>query len=150
MAETPLLEDGPDVRYTAYGKCTRDSEVLFLPKEKFGPYLRRHPEVAWEMLRAFAERMRELSSQLEGITLREVTTRLARYLLVEVAAAGAENDPQPKLTLPLAKGTLASYLGTVQETLSRTLARLSRDGIIEVDGPRVQVLDMAKLRRLAR
>jgi hypothetical protein len=37
----------------------------------------------------------------------------------------------------------------VQETLSRTLARLSRDGIIEVDGPRVRILDMARLRRLS-
>lgn len=74
VAETPLLDDGPDVRYAAYGKCTRESEVLFLPKEKFVPFLRRHPEVAWEMLRSFAARMRELSQQLEGITLREVTT----------------------------------------------------------------------------
>lgn len=150
IAETPLLEDGPDVRYSAYGKCTRDSEVLFLPREKFGPFLRRHPEVAWEMLKSFAARMRDLSLQLEGITLREVTTRLARYLLSEVTAAGSENDPQPKLTLPLAKSNLASYLGTVQETLSRTLARLSRDKIIDMDGPRVQVIDMARLRRLAR
>jgi CRP/FNR family transcriptional regulator len=149
VAETPLLEDGPDIRYPAYAKCTRDSEVLFLPREKFGPFLRHHPEVAWEMLRMFAARVREMALQLEGITLREVTTRLARYLLAEVAAAGAEQQAQPDLTLPLAKGTLASYLGTVQETLSRTLARLSRDGIIEVDGPRVRVLDLARLPRLS-
>ena len=49
------------------------------------------PEVAWEMLRAFAARMREMSEQLEGITLREVTTRLARYLVSEAAAAGIEH-----------------------------------------------------------
>lgn len=148
VAETSLLDEGADVRYSAYGKCTRDSEVLFLPREKFGPFLRRHPEVAWEMLRAFAARMREMSQQLEGITLREVTTRLARYLLNEVASAASE-EAEPVLMLPLTKATLASYLGTVQETLSRTLARLSRDGIIEVDGPRVRILDLARLKRLS-
>jgi hypothetical protein len=42
----------------------------------------------------------------------------------------SENQADP----PLAKGSLASYLGTVHETLSRTFARLVKDKVIEVDG----------------
>lgn len=149
LAEVPLFEDDPEARYPAHARVTRDSEILFLPKEKFGPFLRQHPEVAWEMLRSFAHRMRELSQQLEGVTLREVTSRLARYLLSELESSGAVEVTQPELTLPLTKGSLASYLGTVHETLSRTLARLIKERVIEVEGPRVKVLDLARLRRLA-
>ena len=89
-----------------------------------------------------------MSLQLEGVTLREVTSRLARYLLREVEAVSSDNDNQPVLTLPLTKGSVASYLGTVHETLSRTFARLIRDEVIAVDGPRITILDKAKLKRL--
>ncbi len=147
VAEDPLFED-PEARYPAHGRVTRDSEVMFLPREKFLPFLKQHPEVAWELLKGFAIRLRELSQQLEGVTLREVTARLARYLVSELEKSGRSREPRPVLTLPLAKGSLASFLGTVHETLSRSFARLIRERIVAVDGPRVTILDPARLQRL--
>lgn len=149
LAEVALF-DGPGALYAAHARVTRDSEVLFLPKDKFAPFLKQHPEVAWEMLKGFAERLKELTLQLEGVTLREVSARLARYLLREADASGAVGEAQPCLTLPLAKGSLASYLGTVHETLSRTFARLIKEEIVAVEGPRVTILDVARLKRLVK
>jgi len=69
LAEVPLFEEA-DAGYPAYGKVTRAGEVLFLPHERFVPFLKQHPEVAWEMLDVFAARIKELALQLEGVTLR--------------------------------------------------------------------------------
>ncbi len=151
FGETPMVAESPgDEHHAAHAKVTRDSEILLLPYDTFASFLKRHPEVAWEMLKVFARRMREMSQRLESFTLREVTARLARYLLVEMQAMSATGDSESQsvLTLPIAKGSLASYLGTVHETLSRTFARLVREQVIEVDGPRVRILDVARLRRL--
>ena len=52
------------------------------------------------------------------------------------------------LTLPLAKGSVASYLGTVHETLSRTFARLIREKVISVEGRKITILDRERLERL--
>jgi CRP-like cAMP-binding protein len=147
VAEDPLFED-PEARYPAHGRVTRDSEVMFLPRDRFLPFLKQHPEVAWEMLKGFAVRLRELSQQLEGVTLREVTARLARYLVTELDKSARRRDARPSLTLPLAKGSLASYLGTVHETLSRSFARLIRERIVTVEGPKVTILDVERLQRL--
>jgi CRP/FNR family transcriptional regulator len=147
LAEVPLFEDH-DAGYPAHARATRESEILFLPRERFVSFLKRHPQVAWQMLRGFAGRLKELSLQLEGVTLREVSSRLARYLLREVEASRAAADERPVLDLPLAKGAVASYLGTVHETLSRTFARLVREKIISVDGPKVTILDRKRLERL--
>jgi CRP/FNR family transcriptional regulator len=147
MADEPLFEE-QDAGYPAHARTTRDSEVLFLPKEEFTPFLQSHPEVAWEMLKDFAARMKELGLRLEGVTLREVTSRVARYLLREVEASGGAVDEQPELLLPLTKGSIASYLGTVHETLSRTFAKLIREKVISVEGSRVTILDRTKLERL--
>jgi CRP/FNR family transcriptional regulator len=47
------------------------------------------------------------------------------------------------------KGELASRLGTVSETLSRTFRKFREEGIVEVDGSRFIILDMARLKVLA-
>jgi CRP/FNR family transcriptional regulator len=148
FAEVPLFEER-DAGYTAHAKTTRDSEILFLPKDPFVRFLKNHPEVAWEMLSGFAAKLKEMSLQLEGVTLREVSSRLAQYLLREVEAAGAAGEDHPVLNLPLAKGSIASYLGTVHETLSRTFARLIKQKIIQVEGPKVTILDKKGLERLS-
>jgi CRP/FNR family transcriptional regulator len=147
FAEVPLFEEG-DAGHPASARATRASELLFLPKRRFVPFLKQHPEVAWEMLRGFAAKMKEMSLRLEGVTLREVTSRVARYLLREVEAGSAAGEAQPMLTLPLTKGSVASYLGTAHETLSRTFARLIREKIVAVQGRKVTILDREKLERL--
>jgi CRP-like cAMP-binding protein len=147
LAEVPLFEQR-DAGYPAHARTTRDSEILFLPRDPFIEFVKTHPAVAWTMLQGFAGRMKELGLQLEGVTLREVSSRFARYLLREMEADGVTDEERPVLTLPLAKSSVASYLGTVHETLSRTFARLIRDKVIAVDGPRITVLDKKKLKRL--
>ena len=147
LAEVPLFEDH-DAGYPAHARATRDSEILFLPATQFIPFLKRHPSVAWEMLRCVSAKMKELTLQLEGVTFREVTSRVARYLLREAEAGSAADLEHPELTLALAKGSVASYLGTVHETLSRTFARLTSEKIIAVDGPRVTILDKKRLKQL--
>jgi CRP/FNR family transcriptional regulator len=148
FAAVPLFEEG-EAGYTANARVTRNSEILFLPREKFVPFLKQHPEIAWEMLRGFAARIKEIGLQLEGVTLREVTERLAQYLVREVEAAGEhDEDGPPVLQLPLAKGTLASYLGMVHETLSRTFSRLVKDGIVSVKGSKVTIHDIERLKKL--
>jgi CRP/FNR family transcriptional regulator, dissimilatory nitrate respiration regulator len=47
------------------------------------------------------------------------------------------------------KGELASSLGTVSETLSRTFKKLKEEGMLDVEGNRVTILDMTGLRKLA-
>lgn len=147
LAEVPMFEQG-DAGYPAHGKTTRDSELLFLPRERFVPFLKQHPEVAWELLGRLATQLKEMGLQLEGVTLREVGSRLARYLLREVEAGGQADAETPVLDLALAKGSIASYLGTVHETLSRSFARLIREKIVSVEGPKVTILDRRRLERL--
>lgn len=147
LGEGPVLESGATA-YRAHARVTRDGEMLFLPRERFVPFLRRHPEVLWELFRATAGRAEELCQQLESVTMREVSARLARYLLRELDGSIDELADRPSVVLPIAKSSLASYLGTVHETLSRTFARLIAQGIVRVDGPRVTILDLARLRRM--
>ena len=66
--------------------------------------------------------------------------------------AAATATPAPRVCrLPTTKRELAARLGTVPETLSRTLDQLKRSRVIHLSGggEPVEVLDFAALRRLA-
>jgi CRP/FNR family transcriptional regulator, anaerobic regulatory protein len=45
---------------------------------------------------------------------------------------------------------LAAYLGTISETLSRTLSRFKSLGLIEVDKGKITIVDPVALEKMAR
>jgi CRP/FNR family transcriptional regulator, dissimilatory nitrate respiration regulator len=51
--------------------------------------------------------------------------------------------------LDITKGQLAAFLGTIPETLSRVFAQLSSEGGLEIEGARIRLLDVSRLRTLA-
>jgi CRP/FNR family transcriptional regulator len=48
--------------------------------------------------------------------------------------------------LKVKKGELAKILGTISETLSRNLKHMQEEGLIDVEGNKVTVLDCTALR----
>ncbi|NOR10938.1 MAG: helix-turn-helix domain-containing protein, partial [Desulfovibrionaceae bacterium] len=54
-----------------------------------------------------------------------------------------------EIKLPIAKSQLASLLGTIPETLSRILAKMTKQGLITATGSTISILDMEGLQDLA-
>ena len=64
-------------------------------------------------------------------------------------ATGKPSSRGLEVDLGIKKSDLAMALGTVPETLSRAFAKLREDGVIEVHGQRVTVLDVRALAALS-
>lgn len=82
---------------------------------------------------------------IEDLSLKEVPARLSAYLLYLKSANRGSQD----LTLDISKAQLASLLGTIPETLSRILTKMSKQGLIQTDGPRIRIMDLEALQDLA-
>jgi CRP/FNR family transcriptional regulator, dissimilatory nitrate respiration regulator len=82
------------------------------------------------------------------LTSKDVPQRLATYLADEYAKQ-CQDESKNEIVLNISRTTLASYLGTVIETLSRALRKLQDDGLIEVKGRKIKILNLEKLRKLA-
>ena len=133
--------------YPASAEALEASTVVFFPRAGFANLLRARPELALDLVATMAQKLREFASLIESLSLASVQARLARYLVSRLDAASPAQTAW--IELDLSKGALASRLGTVPETLSRTLAGLSDRGIIAVDGRRVRILDAGALRDIA-
>jgi CRP/FNR family transcriptional regulator len=148
FADVPLFEVGGN--YPANAIALEDCDLLFIPKEEFTELIRRNPSIALRMLAGFARRMRDMVNKMEEITTKEVSSRLARYILSEIEKNGSIKLKEPFLRLTMSKANVATYLGTITETLSRTFKKLHDDNIIVVAGKKIFVKDLKKLKQLAR
>lgn len=120
--------------------------MLLVQKAGFLGLLRRQPELALRMLAAMSVHLRVLIGQLEDLTLKDVETRLANWL---VKRCGPVAGKEPvRIELKTTKRVLAAELGTVSETLSRTLAKFRDQNLVVVKGKELLVTNPEGLRGL--
>ena len=124
--------------FPANAQALKDSRLLFFPRQTFVELITRNPALALSMLAVLSMRLRHFTVQVENLSLKEVPGRLASYLIVLMN----EQNNQTHIRLPISKGQLASLLGTIPETLSRIFAKMSDQGLIEVEGREIRLLDL--------
>ena len=138
IGEVPVFHGLP---YPATAEALSEVELYFFPRLQFVTLIEKNSSLALNMLAVLAQRLRRFSTQIEHLSLKEVPGRLAMYLLY--MAKEQKNMNQVVLDIP--KGQLASLLGTSPETLSRIFQKMSEEGLIQVEGKRIQLLDIDAL-----
>jgi CRP/FNR family transcriptional regulator len=138
-----------DASYPATAMALEDCQTLFFPKAPFLRHLAASPTLARNMLGTLSRLMLHLTRQLEDLSLKEVSARLARYLLERCQERHGRIEKGLAFELPTTKTHLAAYLGTIGETLSRTLSRLKSQGVIEMEKGRITITDPAVLKKIA-
>lgn len=143
FAEVALASDEG---YPADARAVENSQVLLVQKPDFIGLLQRKPELALRMLGSMSTHLRVLVGQIEELTLRDVETRLANWL---IKRCPEPHDEKPvHIELKTTKRVLAEELGTVSETFSRTLAKFREQGLVVVKGKSVTVRSPAGLKAL--
>jgi CRP/FNR family transcriptional regulator len=100
------------------------------------------------MLGSMSVHLRTLIAQLEDLTLKDVETRLANWLIKR--CPNPESARPVVIELKTTKRVLAAELGTVSETFSRTLATFRQQKLVAVKGKALTVLCPLKLKELLR
>ncbi|WP_320005845.1 Crp/Fnr family transcriptional regulator [Maridesulfovibrio sp.] len=141
FGEVPVFQG---TRYPASAVTLSKSTLLYFPRDRFEKVIREDPDLAMAMLALLSGRLRQLVNQVAALSLSEVPARLASYLLL---LKSTQNSTKLELDLP--KGLIASYLGTIQETLSRVFKKMSEQGLIKVERNTIEIIDEATLELIA-
>jgi CRP/FNR family transcriptional regulator len=134
--------------YPADARAVEPSHVLLVQKAGFLALLSRQPELALRMLASMSGHLRALVGQLEDLTLRNVETRLANWLIKR--CPDPASDKPVTIHLTITKRVLAAELGTVSETFSRTLAKFREQKLVTVKGKTLVLLSPVRLTALLR
>lgn len=134
--------------YPADAKALEPTQVLLVQKDGILALLKRRPELALRMLGSMSSHLRVLVGQLEDLTLKDVETRLANWLMKR--CPNPQSEAPVRIELKMTKRVLAAELGTISETFSRTLAKFREQTLVAVKGKFLTVLSPAKLNALLR
>lgn len=142
FAEATIFEGGA---YPASAEALDDCELVYFPKRQFTDLLERNPRIALRMMASLSRWLKRMTDLVENISLRDVETRLVRFVSEEMKGRGIPIRNGAVYELDVTKNVLASRLGTVPETFSRTLKKLQEEGKIRVKGKQIRILDAEAL-----
>lgn len=133
------LEHG---RYRCSAVTLEHTSVCDISCAQLEGLYRRHPGLFHELLVRLAED-RNRDHEIRLLTSQKGSDeRLAAFLVDMARRLGERGFPATELSLTMSRYDIASYLGVVAETVSRTFTRFEYAGLLAVDGRRVHIRDI--------
>ncbi len=132
--------------YPVTATAMMDSQVLSFDIASYAEILHRSTEACFAIMAHMSRRLHWYIGEIDRLTLHGATFRVACYLLDQVPDTHLVSS---EVRLETPKYAIASRLSITPETLSRSFAKLSRDGLIAVQDNAVTLNDIGKLRQFA-
>jgi CRP-like cAMP-binding protein len=142
IAELPVFDGGD---YPASATAVGDTETVFISRQHFRAFCLEHPEVALKVLAVVGSRLRRLVGIVEELSFTTVRQRIISLLLRLAESEGKRSAQGIRLSLKSGHQEIASEIGTVRELVSRNLARLQAEGLIQMDGRQIVIKDLSRL-----
>jgi len=140
FGEAVMFMDKP---FMVYAQALADSLLLHISKNAILDELDKDPKLGRKMIAGLSMRLHHLINDVESYSLHSGRQRIIGYLLREYPNGG---ERSVTVTLPTNKGVIASRLNLTQEHFSRILHELSEKGLIVVEGRKIHIPDVEKLR----
>jgi len=131
-------------RHLLTAETLADTQLVRFAKAVVLAELERTPEFTRGIVGILSRRFQHVLGALEDCTLRSGTERVIGYLLNRLPPEAVNSHAT--LTLPAKKGVIASQLNLTHEHFSRLLRELATEALIEVEGRRVRIVDVDRLR----
>lgn len=119
-------------------KAVTASELTIIDKKILLDLIQKNPPIAFELLEILATRIRLLTTQLDSMTFMQADARIAKLLLDDMV------DGKVSLT----HEEIALTVGVSRITVTKTLSRLSSQGILATHYRGIKILDKASLEKI--
>jgi len=136
--DVPVFDGGPNPASAR----TMGPVVLYgIKRNGMEAVLRNHPQIALNVTKVLARRVRQLVSLVEDLSFRHVISRIAKILF---EYSTGETTPGPRLT----QQEMAAMAGTAREVVGRSLKALEEKGAIKLDRHRIIITDKEALKEV--
>lgn len=139
FAEVLMFEEHPC--YPVGARALYAGELISIDARDYAELLGESIPLCFAMLGDLSKRLRSLIREIDELSLKSATSRVATYLYNQLPP---DRDSY-RLTIP--KQAIASRLSVTPETFSRIIRRLQSEDIIVVDGAEVTVPSRDQFRR---
>lgn len=123
-----------------------DSKIMIIRREDFLKMLHDYPQIAINLLKELAGRLRRSDAQIKSLSLQNATGKVASTLLRIADDSGKIHLGQVEIPRLPPQQDLANMAGTSRETISRVLKSLTKQGYLKKDGSRLIIKDYESFR----
>lgn len=129
--------------YPAYAEVLEPSTLIAVPILKFESVLIEYPELCIKVFKVLGEKIVDLQNRLEEQILNNTYEQIIKLIIRLAQKHGkALEDGTIQLKSEFTNRDLASMIGTTRETISRTLTKMKKDELIEVDDHGDMIVDI--------
>jgi CRP/FNR family cyclic AMP-dependent transcriptional regulator len=129
--------------YPAYAEVLEPSTLIAVPISKFETVLIENPGLCIKVFRVLGEKIVDLQNRLEEQILGNTYEQIIKLLIRLAQKHGKEiKDGRILLKAEFTNRDLANMIGTTRETISSTLTKMKKEGLIEVDEEGDMLLDI--------
>lgn len=143
FGELALLDGRPR---SASAESLEDAITFSISREEFQKYLARNPRLAVSLVELLSSRLRHVTEYAESLAFLDVHARLARMLLEMAERYGVQKDGT-EIDFDLTQADLGTMVGATRERVNRALAAFRAQGLIELRGRKIVLLDTNRLRQ---
>jgi CRP-like cAMP-binding protein/CheY-like chemotaxis protein len=143
MGFLPMLQS---TTYPESAVALEDCTVSIIPQKDFFDLLHNNSSVASSFLQTLAQELVEKEEQLIELAYNSVRKRVADAL-VRLQNRYKE-EGQQNFTMSILRDDLASIVGTAKETVIRTLSDFKDEGLIDIKGSKITIVEKKKLENM--
>jgi len=121
-----------------------DTKVFTLNRKDFLNVIKKYPNIAIELIKILAHRLRKSDRQITSLSLSDAEKRIALCILRIADEQGTiQRGLVTIIKMPIQQD-IANMSGTSRETVSRTLKLFEKEGFIDRDGRKLIIKDYKK------
>jgi CRP-like cAMP-binding protein/FixJ family two-component response regulator len=143
-----LLRDGT---YTESAEFLDDSEICTIPKGDFITLIHHSQEVANQFISLMAEDLADFQERLCKLAYQTVRKRVAEALIMFYRKFYVRSDTTTtdvSAPMTLSRENWSQLVGASTETVIRTISDFRNEGLIDVNGSQITLLDVQKIAAL--
>ncbi len=136
-----LLNEEP---YQATATALEDTYVCVILKSTFLEMVDKNRVFSKKIISLLGDDLRNAEESIVGLTQKSVQERIAEALILLINTYGYKED-KTTINVSLSRSEIANLAGTTSETTIRTLAKMVKDGYIELHKKEIRVPSFKKL-----
>ena len=144
LGQRSLISDEP-VNLSAF--AIEDMEVCFIPKSEILGFFDSNNKFSMNVMKTICGDLKEADETMVNLAQKSVKVRLAITLLYLEDTFGKNEDNS--LIIKLSREELASLIGTATESCIRLLSEFNKLGMIELNGKKIVLKNIGKLKKMA-
>jgi CRP-like cAMP-binding protein len=137
-----------DIPWSVSAIAIEDSAICIFEKNSFIMILKKNPDFSIKLLKVIADELGFSNNRTVSLTQKHIRGRLAESILILRDIYGYEADGKT-VRVSLSREDIANLSNMTTSNAIRTLSNLAAEGIIEITGRMISILDSTQLERIS-